>query len=108
MAKVVKLARISKNDVDLLGYYLAEAADWIAKAEVLKKRIKKAGPGSYEGVFYRATMAEYEEKRLNMKAVRAKLSKQFIRANTTTSMKQVVKIVSKQGKKLKKVANDVG
>jgi hypothetical protein len=105
MAKVVKLKTpISKTDIDNLGFFLANAADWIKKAEEIKKRIKKAGPGSYEGLLYRATMSEYDKHTLNMKAVRAKLSAQFIRANTNVTVCQTVNVVSKQGKKMKEVA----
>jgi hypothetical protein len=104
MTKVVKLKNtVTKADIDNLGYFLAEAAEWIKKAEAIKKKIKKFGDGSYEGLFYRATCSEYDQKRLNMDAVRAKLSAQFIRANTTVTPCQKITVYSKQGKKLKKV-----
>lgn len=89
---------VSMVEIDMLGYYLAEAAEFIEMAEAIKEKIKAAGEGSYEGALYRATCSEYDQNKLDMAAVRAKLSAQFIRANTTTSRVKKVTVHSRQGK----------
>lgn len=80
--------------VDKLGKLLADIADLELKAENIKDWLKdKHGDGNYEGRLFRATVSTYDQDRLNMDAVRAKLSPQFIRANTET--KEITKVVVK-------------
>ncbi|UGY15199.1 hypothetical protein HAP48_0042860 [Bradyrhizobium septentrionale] len=76
--------------VDELGLLEAQIADIETKAQPLRDQIKAMGAGAYEGDLFRAVVSEYERKNLNMKAVKKKLSPQFIRAHTkytpTTSL----------------------
>jgi hypothetical protein len=48
----------------------------------LVRAIKESGAGTYEGAEHYVVVSDAERRTLNMKAVRAKLSRQFISANT--------------------------
>ena len=59
--------------------------DYLFSEENKKKliaEIKAQGPGKYEGESHVLTVTVAERSTLDMKAVRAKLSAQFIRAHT--------------------------
>src|SRR2546422_656045 len=74
------------KQVDELGELCARMAELETDAKRIKDWLKqKYGDGAYEGELFRATVSTYDQDRLNMDAVRAKLSAQFIRANTTTT-----------------------
>ena len=47
--------------------------------------LKKRGTGTYKGTEHYVVVSEVTRKTLDMKAVRAKLSRQFIQANTNES-----------------------
>jgi len=47
--------------------------------------LKKRGAGTYKGTEHYAVVSEVTRKTLDMKAVREKLSRQFIQANTNES-----------------------
>ena len=73
--------------IDKLGDVDAQAAPLIARIGELKAAIIiKGGEGRHAGTRYDATVSIYEQERLDMDAVRAKLTPQFIRAHTTTSV----------------------
>jgi len=55
-----------------------------AHAELLNS-IKENGAGTYEGTDFDLTISVSQRKNLDMKAVREKLSRQFIVANTKVS-----------------------
>jgi hypothetical protein len=86
--------------IDELGVLKAKIAELEAIETLLKDQLIAAGPGAYEGDFYRATVSESERNTLDMKAVRAKLSSQFITANTKTTPVTTVKVVARNGLKL--------
>jgi hypothetical protein len=93
-----KLIGDNRDPIDLLGEINAE----IAKLEIVKSRLRdkiaKKGAGSYEGELFRATVSVYDKKTLDMKAVKRKLSPQFIRANTKTKKGVVrVEVTSRTG-----------
>jgi len=73
------------NAIDQLGLLKAEIATLTDKAKILEAEIKAMGPGAHNGTLYDATVSEVSTDRLDMDAVRAKLSPQFIRAHTTTT-----------------------
>tara|TARA_R100000781_G_scaffold81373_1_gene50169 strand:- start:593 stop:874 length:282 start_codon:yes stop_codon:yes gene_type:complete len=69
-----------------------ELANIRSEMDMLKKReaeltneIKNLGPGNYDGSEHYAVVSETTRETLDMKAVRKKLSRQFIKANTNTS-----------------------
>lgn len=76
--------------VDKIGIIKANIAPQLEALDVLTDKLKAQGAGAYEGALFRAVVSVYDKNKLDMKAVRAKLSPQFIRANTTVS--KVVKL----------------
>lgn len=79
--------------VDEFGLLKAQIAALEAKLEPIKKQLGELEAGAYEGDLFRVTVSKYDQDRLDMDAVRAKLSRQFIAANTTTT--SVTKIAAK-------------
>jgi hypothetical protein len=51
----------------------------------IKETLKSYGQGTYKGTEHYAVVSEVTRKTLDMKAVREKLSRQFIQANTNES-----------------------
>jgi len=92
------------KDVDQLGELLAKIADLNATADDLKAKLAKRGDGAYEGELFRATVTSGKRKRLNMVAVYAKLSPQFISANTTSTPCTTVKVVARNNEAVRKAA----
>ena len=68
--------------VDALGILMAALAPEIEKMEGLKALLKTQGNKRYEGTLYEALVYDRWQSKLNMEAVRNKLSAQFIRANS--------------------------
>ena len=68
--------------IDDYGLLKAQIAALELKAKPLHEQIAAQGEGAYEGTFFRVTVSESERGTLNQKAVRRKLSRQFILANT--------------------------
>lgn len=87
--------------VDALGKLNAEIAELTHKANALKDEIKSAGDGAYEGDLFRATVSTTARETLDMKAVREKLSRQFIQANTNVTSVTAIKVVSRNGNGVK-------
>lgn len=81
--------------VDALGTIQAQIANLTAQADALKAALSAIGAGSYEGDLFRATVAKFDRESLDMKAVRAKLSRQFIAANTKSTPVTQVRVVGK-------------
>lgn len=81
--------------VDQLGRLQAQIADLEAQADAIKTTLAICGEGAYEGALFRATVSKSERNSLDMKAVRAKLSRQFIAANTNVTAVTSVRVVSK-------------
>lgn len=82
-----------KAAVDAFGFFKAIAAEVDAEMEPFKKVLAAKGQGAYEGDLYRSTVSEFDQERLDLEAVRAKLSVQFLRAHTLTT--HVTKVQSK-------------
>jgi hypothetical protein len=68
--------------------------------KALQTVLTEQGPGAYEGELFRATVSQFERSTLDMDAVRAKLSPQFIRANTSISEVTTVRVVSRNAVEL--------
>jgi hypothetical protein len=86
------------NTIDRLGVVLAQKAELMAEEKLLKGVLVDNGVGAYEGDFYRATVSMSERETLDMKAVREKLSAQFIRAHTNVTEVTMVRVVARNGK----------
>ena len=76
------------NQVDKLAKIRSQMDDLKKQEAEIVNSLKSQGTGTYEGTEHYAIVSEATRKTLDMKAVRAKLSRQFIQANTneTTSI----------------------
>lgn len=82
--------------VDRIGALKAEIAPLERQLKKLQDELKARGPGRYEGELYDATVFNQVRDLLDMDAVRAKLSSQFLTAHTRTSESVVLKVTAKQ------------
>ena len=78
--------------VDQIGALKSQIAPLEKQLKKLEAELKARGPGRYEGSLYDSTVSTYIRESLDMDAVRAKLSPQFIRAHTNET--EVTKIVT--------------
>jgi hypothetical protein len=78
--------------VDQLGIVKAKMAELATEENSLKTTLLEMGPGAYEGEFFRAAVSVSTRDSLDMDAVRAKLSAQFIQAHTKTSEVRAVRV----------------
>lgn len=90
--------------VDAIGFKLAELAPGLEQLEAMKDKLKTQGVGKYSGELYDITVFDQRNDHLNMDAVRAKLTPQFIRANTKKGTKRVLKSTAKQKAKAEQAA----
>lgn len=97
MSNVVNITTLgtSAQIVDQIGLIKAQIAPQLKQLKMLEEALKAHGPGVYEGTAYDATITESERSSLDMDAVRAKLSPQFITAHTRTTIVKTLKVVAK-------------
>ena len=88
------------STIDQLGLIKAQLAGLKAQEEALRAVLIEQGPGAYEGELFRVTVSESERCTLDMAAVRAKLSRQFIQANTTVTPVVTVKVSARNNVRL--------
>ena len=81
--------------IDMLGELQVRIAKLEAEAKALKAVLVEVGPGSYEGERFKVTVTTCERNNLDMKAVREKLSPQFIRCHTTTTQVTSVRVTAR-------------
>lgn len=86
-----------KNMLDELGQISAEMADLAQRRKTITDKLDRLPKGSYEGHLFRINAIDSERNTLDMKAVRAKLSPQFIRAHTKTTKVRSYKVVGRIG-----------
>lgn len=79
--------------VDEFGLIKAQIAELEKQLKPLKEQFAALGQGAYEGELYDVTVSEYDQDTLDMEAVRAKLSIQFMRVHTKTT--HVTKVQAK-------------
>jgi len=84
--------------VDHLGVVLAQIAELKREGDAIKEMLIKWGVGAYEGDLYRVTVSQSERATLDMAAVRAKLSPQFIAAHTKFNDVTTVRVVARNGR----------
>ena len=84
--------------IDRLGVVKAQIAALKREEDELKTVLIENGPGAYEGDLYRCTVSQTDRETLDMEAVRAKLSPQFIRAHTNVTPVTMVRVVARVGK----------
>ena len=85
------------NQVDRLGALMAQKADLDARISAIKSELVESGETVVEGVFFRATVSQSVRKTLNMAKVKAKLSRQFMAANTRETDVTTVRTVARNG-----------
>src|SRR5215203_4952839 len=78
--------------IDQLGLIKAQIADLKSQEQALRDVLAAQGAGSFEGELFRATVSVGERATLDMAAVRAKLSRQFIQANTNITEVVTVRV----------------
>ena len=71
--------------IDKLASLRAEIQKLKEEEAKIVDHLKSRGAGVYEGQLHYVVVSEVTRKTLDMKAVRAKLSRQFIQANTNES-----------------------
>ena len=100
---------VGKINVPVVVDQLGEVQAEIAKLKVHEQSLKdmlmsRAGEGAYEGNLFRATVSVCDRGTLDMKAVREKLSPQFIAANTKHTEVWTVKVVARNNVNVKEAA----
>lgn len=84
--------------IDELGLVRAKIAELELAETELKARLADLEAGPYEGQLFRLSIVDSERNTLDMKAVRAKLSRQFIVANTTTTPMRIYRVSARNGR----------
>lgn len=69
--------------VDRIGNLQAQLAPLTAKLKQAQDELKAHGAGKYTGTRFDCTVSEFQRANLDMDAVRAKLSAQFLQAHTS-------------------------
>lgn len=82
--------------VNYIGLLKAELAPLEKRLEEAVDELKSRGRGVFEGTLYDANVYEQTKQLLDMDAVRAKLTHQFIAANTRPSTSVICKVTAKQ------------
>ena len=84
------------NLVDELGTLLADKADLELREKAIKTELKRCGVDRIEGSLFDATVVRTIRNTLNMAAAKAKLSRQFILANTSESESVSVRVTARR------------
>ena len=101
MAKQVKTVTpvLSAQQVTSLVDKIGDLAAQIAKLESQYKAyiavLKEMGVDRYYGELFEVNVFDQQQNRLDMEAVRAKLSPQFIAAHTTSKTVRVAKVTAR-------------
>jgi hypothetical protein len=82
--------------IDEIGRVDARIADLKKTRDNLADIIKSLGAGSYDGELFRATVSVSDRETLDMKAVREKLSPQFISAHTNVTTVVALRVVGRK------------
>lgn len=72
-------------EIDEIGTLKSRIKQLENRISELEQPFKEKGPGIYEGKLWKGLVYQMDQNRLDMKAVRAKLSPQFIQAHTKTT-----------------------
>jgi len=84
------------NIVDRIGALKAQIAPLEKQLKKLQDELKARGAGNYEGVMYDANVSIGTRSQLDMDAVRAKLTPQFMVAHTTETEVVTLRITAKK------------
>lgn len=86
--------------IDALGALKAQIAELQVQERALKAALDDLAPGAYEGNTFRVSISDSVRATLDMDAVRAKLSPQFIAAHTRETEVRTIKVSARTGKNL--------
>lgn len=84
--------------IDALGQIKAQIAALKLQEDALKEALAGLEPGSYEGNLFRLAITDSERETLDMEAVRAHLSRQFIQAHTRITEVRSLRVSARTGK----------
>ena len=96
---MAKNTNLSKT-IDALGALKAQIAELEIQEKALKAALGDLDPGAYEGDLFRVSISQSERETLDMEAVRAKLSPQFIAAHTRVTPVRTVRVQARTGTKV--------
>jgi hypothetical protein len=82
------------SPIDQLAMIRARIADLELQEKLVRDEVLALGEGRHKGEFYVVEVTMPVRNNLDMKAVRAKLSPQFITAHTTTKIVPTVRVVT--------------
>lgn len=86
---------LTGNDIDDLGFYLAQIADLTKKAERIKKELKESGVDSLEGRLFRAVSITQERTTYDTDVLKAAVSDAILDLAKRESLCQMVKVTSR-------------
>ena len=95
MAKVVKIQKTPAQLVDEIGALRAQLAGPQKTLKALEAQLKAFGTGTYQGVLWDANVSSHTRETLDMDAVRAKLSPQFLTAHTNETEVTTLRVTAK-------------
>jgi len=97
--KVLELPALSAEQITTLVDKIGDLKAQIAKLESQYNAdvgvLKAMGVDRYYGDLFEVNVFDQEQSRLDMEAVRAKLSSQFISAHTTTKQVRIAKVTAR-------------
>ncbi len=77
--------KITKRDLEKLAALNAEIAELTSEAELIKRKLKEAGPGTYTGGKFKAVVSEATTERLDTALVKKLLAPAALALATKTS-----------------------
>ena len=83
--------------IDRAGELKAQESDIKSELESIKVRLIKAGIEQGEGELFRVTISKSQRHVLDMEAVRAHVSPQFITANTVLTISTAMRVTARTG-----------
>lgn len=86
------------STIDELGQLKAQIAELKKREDELKDILESAGITKAEGELFRVSITESVRETLDMEAVRAKLSPQFIRAHVIITKYTTVRVSARNNK----------
>ena len=86
--------------IDALGDIKAQIAELQLKEKALKAALDGLAPGAYEGDLFRLSISVADRETLDMDAVRAHLSRQFIAAHTNVTEVRTLRVAARSGRKI--------
>ena len=84
--------------IDALGELKARIAELTKLEKELKQALEELPAGAYEGELFRLSISVADRETLDMEAVRAHLSRQFIVAHTNVTTVRTLRVAARNGR----------